>query len=92
MKGENDLEISLVSFLLGSIFGDRWSLERAGYQALLSVFHNLLEKFTLFTLPIKSKENQNQSRLACMRFPALGTDDVYWLRAFIGSLSCLTFL
>ena len=38
------------------------------------------------------KWNQNQSWLACTRFPALGTGYMYLLRALIGSLDCLQLL
>ena len=87
MNGEIELEMSLVSYLLGSISDPLRFVIKPNFCTPWLAWKTRASYSTNQKLI-----NQNQSRLVCMRFPALGADNVYWLRAFIGSLCRLSFL
>ena len=74
---------------------ERFSTECRSNSAIALVLHCcalwLVKKYRA-TTSTNQKQNQNPSRLACARFPALGTGDMYLLRALIGSLDCLRLL
>lgn len=88
-------KLQFYHYLQTTNFVTKWSFWKTCFQlsnfaiALVSIatLRDWLKKFRAIFL--NKSENQNQSWLARMRFPALGAGDMYLLRALFGSLDCL---